>query len=194
MIAQLACRSAAARKRPRQKGAAMVELTIVLPLLILLFSGLLEAGRVLAELNWLSQTAYQLTYVLGGSPRGTGASLMNTRYQQLVDNIRKYRFPSLGLDAPPPVFRSSWDGSFYDDANKSVGLRFSASIKPLSSLPIQFPMNIEVTGPYLLAATEASGLGTFANPALLFNCCGVECPEGWGKNCENAACDPVPDC
>jgi len=169
----------------KSAGAAMVEFAIVLPLMIFLFSALVETGRILSELNWLANTGYHLGVALAGSPREVGESFMASRKEQLVESIRKVEFAVIGLEVAMPEPLNG--GSFYEEQSKTVGLKFSASIRSLMSVPFNLPMIVEVTGPMLVVTDQIGGqYGEFRNPSTLYDCCGTKC--GTGPGCGGTLC------
>lgn len=173
-------------------GAALVEFAIVLPLMVLIFSGLLEIGRVLSELNWISQTAFNLVALHGGTPKSYAPQLMNDRFNRLkTAKINEFSRVGLTVSDPQPLFEG---GSYYQhlaNGTEVVGIKLAASIQPLTTiLEFSLPVNIEVTGPFLLPDTSAAGpFEEFQNPSLLYNCDGVQCENGkGGKECGGGNC------
>jgi len=172
-------------------GAAMVEFAIVLPLMMLLFSGLLEIGRVLSQLNWLSQTAFSLITLHGGTPKDYAPQLVSVRFDRLkTAKLNEFSKVGLTVNYPEPLFGDS----YYRTVNEAevVGMKLSATIRPLTTiLGFTIPVSIEVTGPFLIPdKSNAGNLGQFQNPSpYLYDCSGRPCTNGkWGRDCRGYRC------
>jgi|GEM_PF-1866008 len=181
MIAQCGNRYGEALKRPRQKGAAMVEFAMVAGLLVTLFALLLEFSRIFNEFTWVSNTAYQLAAVLSGDRPATGLLRLPLREDDIVERYRKEEFKALGIydTAVQPLDGFGFGGSYYhpDPNQRTVGLSFTARIKPLTSIPLTIPMKISVMAPHLIPRTPAN-LGQPQTPNPSFNCCGIKGASG----------------
>jgi len=173
MIAQCRNRYGEPLKRPRQKGAAMVEFAMVAGLLVFLFASLLEVSRVLNEYTWIVNTAYQIAGVFSGNHESVGLVRANMRRTQIVDDYRRQEFPSLGLyDVEfEPLQDHGFGGEYYHPDQRLVGLSFKAKIALITSVPLSLPLKITVTAPYLITDQPAN-LGEPTNPNPLLNCCG----------------------
>jgi hypothetical protein len=165
-----------------QSGVAFVELAVTLPFLIMFLFLLLETSRVLNELVWAANTAYQLASVLGTNPRGVGEDLMLARFQQIMDptveSIRKKEFgmieyaPERERTGPRQPTSPDFGGQYYDPNpnHRTVGLTLGAEINTLSHIVGSIPFSVTVTSPYLLADEVAAPMPE--NSSKTFDCCG----------------------
>jgi hypothetical protein len=172
---------------PSESGAVFVEFAVMTPFLILIFAGLLDLSRIFNEFVWASNTAYQLASVLGGNEQSVAEDYMNERFRQITSDIRNPEFPGLGLfdDGASPTVEKIW-GSYYDSANRVVGLKFTANIRPLNNINFTVPLSVMVVAPNLIPGAVA--VGASKNPSQMYDCCGNVCSAGYGNGCAQLAC------
>lgn len=68
---------------PTQRGAALVEFAIVIPVILFLCFGIVEYGRTLSELTWASNAAYHAVVLGGESTEDLGPQAMRERVTRL---------------------------------------------------------------------------------------------------------------
>ena len=132
-----------------EKGSVFVELSFVIPFLVLMLAGLYELGRYFSQVSWLSQTAYQVALV-GGlyAPSNTTNLRMQTRYEFLRDRI--YSPLKLSLD---PLHNETNS----DRTNVRATITGSFDFKWLPTFFTQLPLEISVEGPILVQNAENIG-------------------------------------
>lgn len=144
------------------KGVLLVELAIVLPLMILLlFVGILELGRLLSQVSWLANVAYVSVLTGGENPPGVGENMMYAKYNQLAD------LQSGALSSKTPHAQ-------YNQANDQVEMDITANVKTLTPI-VTLPISMRLVGPMLMLDPAVAGdLDSFDNPTCLYNCNGVK--------------------
>lgn len=163
-----------------QRGAALVELSFVMPVLILILIGITSIGRMLAQVAWMSQTGY-LVMLRGAeisNPTARGPA-MDFRFTRLRDGNSELAPVNAGnvyaLSYSTSESITSAGGTEIDTISVRVTGALDTIIGPLSSLPI----SVEVSGAILaLEATDVAGLSDFSNPAAGFDCNGNQLPAG----------------
>jgi hypothetical protein len=138
-----------------EKGAALVELSFVLPFLLLLLFGLFETARLVNEVGWVNQVAYQTAKLGGETPQALGVPLMQHRANVLAQLQNNFLSLSSSFVVIP-----SYDA---DLVNSSI----SGEIESVfGGLP--FAVTVSMVGPNLLrSAGEEQNLSQFANPSNL---------------------------
>lgn len=171
-----------------ERGAALVECALSLPVLIFFVSAILEFGNVLSQLTWFSQAAYHVISVGSQSPQSAGPSLMDSRYAQLV--LAKSPERSYGrIDLHTPQAASA--AGYYDNTPtiRTITVRMTADIRPLGNTPLSFPLSYELTAPQLLNDSVSPGsLSSFGNPSPSYYRCNLTSCGG-STPCA-AACRP----
>lgn len=79
-----------------QRGAAMVELAIVIPLLLLLIIGVANIGQALTQMTWIINTTYTTAIAGATASKANRPSAMQTRggsFVQLNDPIERPNVP-----------------------------------------------------------------------------------------------------
>lgn len=157
-------------KNNRESGAALVELAMSIPLLVLLVSAIVEFGNIFFYMTWIYQTGFNLAVVGGGVPQD-GADLQILARKQQIVAARGIEEPQTRLDLgdPQPAQGSSYFNN--DPSIRTVSLSLSTIIHPLGREVASFPIDLSITGPYLLSTESVSGsLSEFANPSPMFDC------------------------
>lgn len=137
------------QKKNREKGSVFVELSFVVPFLVLMLAGLYELGRYFSQVSWLSQTAYQVALV-GGlyTPSATTDLRMQTRYEFLRDRI----YSPLKLDLNPLQNETNLDRT-----NVRATITGTFKFKWLPTFFTRLPLRISVEGPILAQSTNDIG-------------------------------------
>jgi len=146
-----------------QKGSVLVEFTLVLPLLLILFVGILELGRALNETSWLIQASYQSAKLGSESPRSYGEQAMSSR-GLLMSQLQNKFVDTDSINITP---------EYLDDDLVSTSI--SGKLNVLTPyLPIN--LSVRIVGPYLLrSAGSVDNLGVFSNPPSENPCLFVTC-------------------
>jgi hypothetical protein len=170
------------RSNRAERGGALVELSLVIPVLIFLMAAVLSAGRIIEQFAWLNQTAYQ-SYLLGseewdnvpvgGNPYGKRSNIMRARFALLQQGNRDIALPATFLGLDP----GGADVTDTDLAGKMFSIQASGDLHtilgPLSVLRV----GASVTGPVLaLDPGDVSNLASFSNPDTTKNC--SQLPDG----------------
>jgi hypothetical protein len=154
----------------KEKGAALVEFALSVPLLFLFFSGVLEFGNILSQLTWVAQAGYTLAAVGAESPQNVAQSLLDSRLNQLIQAKNSERFGSrLEVSAVTPV-----GSDYYNNLSevRTVTVSLKARIIPISSLSFAIPVDINVTAPQLVVSSNYNpDYSVFGAPQpQFFNC------------------------
>jgi len=86
-----------ARRRPSERGAAAVEMAIILPVLVFLVFGIIDFGRMLNAQIILTEAAREGARAAALEPAGTTQTQMQTDVQDRVDKA------SPSLNPVPPL-------------------------------------------------------------------------------------------
>jgi hypothetical protein len=154
----------------KEKGAALVEFALSVPVLFLFFSGVLEFGNILSQLTWVSQAGYTLAAVGAESPQGVTQSLLNARLAQLVQakDFERFRNKLLVTEVTPA-------GTEYFNNNpliRTITIKLKAQIIPISNLSFGIPVDINITAPQLVENTlYDSNYGVFGQPQPEYFAC-----------------------
>jgi hypothetical protein len=153
------------RDYAQESGGALVELSFVLPLLLLLVIGLFETSRLISEVGWINQVAYQTAKLGGETPESLGRPLMNHRANMLAQ--LQNNFVALESMELEPLY--SEDGL--------VSARLSGEINSVvQGVPLR--LSVRMVGPNLLRTSVLPGnLGEFANPSSICLQCYFKAPD-----------------
>lgn len=164
----------------KETGSVVTECVIVIPLLLIIFSGLTELGRTFSQINWVANTSYEVALAGGGTPELAGGNIvMEDRYSQLKDiPYYKVNFPSTA-------------NSNYNPTTRTVSVSIHATLPTLLSY-VSPAFDVHATAPILVLGNGVPGrLSVFENPADLYDCCGNVLPGG---ALSPASCIPMPAC
>lgn len=134
----------------------MVELAVILPLMVLCILGILEIGRVLAEMAWVGNSAYNAAVVGAETTSSQRVSTMEGRADQLIqilDDNTKNRF------IPNPAV------SAVDNLNRTVSVSIQGTVRSITNW-YSIPVRGTITGPVFLldsAIIDSSSLSLWGN-------------------------------
>ena len=190
-------RSGRLRRAGAERGAALVEFALSLPLILLFLAGIYDLGRVQSQMNTVSQIAYQVAVIGATNPRITGDITMEqqgAKILSLVDRETSYFNATPTLAPPPEGFTTRYfqeSGRWFVTATVRGNLNsyFRWIFPPL------FSISVSVTAPYLYSSaggqdsdidgyqngtlSDCDGtLGAAAEGDCRERICG--CPEGSG--------------
>jgi len=176
------------RANSRCSGAALSEFAIVLPLLVIFLTGLLELGRTINQMAWLSQTSYEAARAAGNTAGPQG--------QVAVQNVGNlyYSLFAKDLEGDPTNLQGE-----YLPAKRMVRVTLEDRVRVLLGA-VNFDVRFDLTGPHL--ASPAPSLSTeYSNGATLYNCNGVAGGSDTdsfcchGSHCSGSGAPPVnPEC
>ena len=136
------------RKRPDSaRGAALIELAFVLPLLFLILAATYELGRYFSSISWLAQAGYQTTLVGGLQSPGTASTMrMTERYNQMrglfsaADLVWDHMQPQtdagqLLVEAElSGMYKFRWLGSFLGDLPLAIRVIGPVLVRPVTNM------------------------------------------------------------
>jgi|GEM_PF-5108080 len=140
-------------------GAVMSEFVIIVPLLVIFLTGILEFGRTLNQVAWLSQTSYEAARVGGNSAAPQGQAAM-TRVANLYYDL-------LGRELEGDS--SSVIGS-YDSEERLVRVELNDKVKVLLGA-YELDLKFELAGPHL-ALLVPSQTQDYENTDQPYDCIG----------------------
>jgi hypothetical protein len=184
------------RRFQRELGAAFVEFALFLPFLILLMYGVVELGRLLSNISWISQAAYHGTMIGTETSSSFGEEVVRARINDFYD-IQGEKLSNA------PISHTA-----YEEASNSrlVTVEIHASIPELLNVPTPWSkldsltMNVRLAGPLLVKNSGIpSNLNEFGTNGCIYDCagqpvcCGNGCSASMGpNNCEFAPPPFVP--
>ena len=169
-----------------QLGGAMVEFSIVFPVLFLVFAGVLGIGQALEQFAWTSQSAYQL--YLAGAEYPTSAERaprMNARWGTLQINYaredsraRRLLNSAYANPAPPPAVADVVSAQVQGSLDTIIGT-FSPHF-----------LRNQIVGPVLSISSALAGSLSVPGNTAFYDCFGNRCPgiAPCGGAC--MTCDP----
>ena len=164
--------------KSNSSGAALVEFLITFPLLLLLFSGVLELGRMYSQLTWVSNIGYEVAWAGAASPQGPAGMADMAAKHALLSSITKFHKLSAPPAMPNPVYNTS--------GSNTVSVEIDANVSPMMNM---FSGNLrsKITSPMLASSGAGSGpMDRFMNPSCLYSCNGVQI----SPCCSSSACAP----
>ncbi|MBN8547766.1 MAG: pilus assembly protein [Deltaproteobacteria bacterium] len=172
----------------RERGGVITECVLVIPVMLVLFTGLTELGRTFSQINWVANISYEVAMV-GASVSETagGALAMDGRYAQL--SAIPYYKVTLPSDPTSKVYNQT-DLHVSGQPPRSVEVAIHATLPTLLS-HVSPTFDVRATAPILvLSNVLPGGLSTFSNPNPLYDCCGREYSGAPIDTCLN----PPPAC
>jgi len=118
-------------------GAVVNEFVLVLPLLLIFFTGLLEFGRALNQISWLSQTTYEAARVGGNSSGPQG--------QEAMSGVANLYYGLLGKNLEGGATSLSGD---YDLDKELVIVTLEDKV-PVLLGAFQLDLKLKLSGPHL---------------------------------------------
>lgn len=183
------------RSKPRtsnsSEGSVITECLLVIPVMLIIFSGLVELGRTFSQINWVANTSYEVAMVGGGTPQSSWDLAMQSRYSQLKDiPYYKVNMPSATVNQFNPLDTPA--GSL---PARSVGVQIRATLPTLLSY-VSPTFDVHAVAPMLVLGNGLPGqLSVFQNATeggspRYYNCAGQPLPIGSGycSSCLPEAC------
>ncbi len=171
----------AARSASSSHGGVIVECLLVLPLLLLIFGGILGLGRAYAQLTWVSNSSYEVALSGAGNPEGamgeSAAAARNTLLGQL---------PYYKLVAAPSI-----GSPLYNQFPSEPLLNNTVLVRLNAELPLLFTrwvtnFQVDTVLPILVLGQGNSGdLTRFQNASCLYDCNGDVLMGPGGVCCSN---------
>jgi len=151
----------------KDRGASMVEFAIFVPILVLLFIGLVEMGRLLSEYTWVAQASYQTALLGSETLPSLGQPVMEKRKQDLYQIQGKHLQSSLVM--PTPSYQTG-------ASDRYVQIQMQGEMTRLLKSSYNMDLSVSSTAPLLLLnLTPPSDLNTFSNDVCSYDCAGVKC-------------------
>jgi len=157
-------------------GAAINEFVLILPLLVLFLTGLLEFGRTLNQVAWLTSATYEAARVGANSP--------DTQGVQAMDGVANLYYKLRGENMAKGA--GSLKGS-YDPQNRTVEVVLEDRVEYLMG-SFEIPLRFALAGPHLAGLTPVHS-NKYENAAKGYNCNGQ--PDGFttsGPCCFSSSC------
>ncbi|RIL10428.1 MAG: hypothetical protein DCC75_04375 [Proteobacteria bacterium] len=154
--------------RKSERGGVLVEFGMTAPVVILFLAALLDVGRTLGQISWLSQVGYQIVMTGSEAPPSSREQSMHERAQYLHQvNMAASNNPSqvLSFDADPTLD--------FEGARRTASVLMKGNVRLLMNTIFDFPINVRITGPITAVDRPPPGdLDTAANPSPPRNCSG----------------------
>lgn len=151
----------------------MTEAVVVLPLLLLFFMGILEAGRTAGTVARAAQSAYNATLVGGKTSRSIRFGTMNQRASDL-NSLMVHDLINISMT---PTENTS---------NRTVSFAYQADLQAIFPR-FDWGLGLKFTGPDLVLSSSTSiNLNQFGNGACWYNCnlqATGSCSWGGGYSC-----------
>lgn len=172
------------KRRDHSRGNAITEFVVTIPILIVLFSGLVFLGRKISMFGSVSQAAFNTALYASGmdssaSSQNKGIALARkliasaVRSDALIENQLSLAYTDIDGDSRADLVTLSYDGSIN---GPSIGSYFGGPLDVQATLPILGSSNIAAVSP------------DFQNPSVRYCSDGViraNCPTqvGSGSGC-----------
>ncbi len=153
-------------------GSVSLELTLVLPVLLFMFFGVGTLGRIIGQLSWMSQVAYQTTLAAGEADDAERGAILEARWTRILEG---YEARSGG--SRPVEGESRAVTIVTDPAERSVSVEISGGVLSLLGGLTLLPVQTTIVGPLMAPdATAAGSLSAPMNPPTgsLWNCIGAQ--------------------
>lgn len=159
--------------RSGDSAGVLVELTFVLPVMIFLIAAVFSTGRIIGQIAWMSQTAFQ-TYLIGAEYLTDAERIlpMDGRSVLLDDTNSALSRNAFLLDTSGQPFMTF----NYDPGEDSLSTTITGNLETIFGANMTFELNFGVTGALLAVDGGVSTpLNVFLNPAPLYSCSGLPC-------------------
>lgn len=172
------------RLHSAERGGALVEFSLVFPLLFLLLAGVLGLGQALEQFAWTSQSAYQL-YLIGAEyptdaeriPRMNARwATLQINYAQEDSRARRLMGSAYTNITPPP------------GVPNALGAQVQGSIDTIIGTFNPGPLNNRIVGPVLSISSGLAGSLSLPANTELYDCFGNRCTGSSPPECGTAAC------
>lgn len=165
--------------RQPERGGVIVELSLVTPVLLLIFGGLLSVGRVVNQLSWMSQTAYQSVLL--------GAEFNNRTDREGRMTRRSEDLRTAAVSTNQSTAHVMWvpmtPGQDYGGVPRTVVAEVHGGLESVFGPVESFQIRTRVAGPIL--AFDATSLGDLSR---------FESPTQVGCNGLPGSCPRIVDC
>lgn len=172
-----------------ETGGVIVEMSIGFFLIVLLTLGVLETGRLIFQIPWVSQTLYEIVLTGAENQSNVGVTRMNQRSAQFTNELNK-SLASFNLNAGYATQSFTSGGNPYN--MEVVTGTVNGDLIPFTNL-FDFKIGLH----YVVAheATQPALDASMMLPGLIqnqyYHCDGTQCPSA-GAPCEAAeCCDPL---
>ena len=144
-----------------QLASVTVELAIVAPILLFLIGMVFTTGRLISQLAWMSQSAFQ-AYLIGSEFSESGARLnaMNGRWNKLLAGNMALSATYSGPRAVelPTMEEATTSGV------EMITTRVRGSVISLFGYSSSLPLSVTITGPILAPNAPVTDLSVPQNP------------------------------
>lgn len=151
-------------------GSVSIELTLVFPVLVIMLVGVGSIGRIVNQLSWMSQVAYQTALAAGEADATERATVLEARWQRILEGYEAV------YGGSRPVNNEAHNVSISNlPSERSVRVEISGDVTSLFSGIGLLPLGTSVTGPIMSPdAAVAGSLATPENPITLYDCTGAQ--------------------
>ena len=170
-----------ARSASSSDGGVIIECLMVIPLLILIFGGILGLGRAYAQLTWVSNSAYEVALSGAGNPEGPMGESAAAARNTLLGTL-----PFYSLIAAPAI-----GSPLYNQFPSEPLLDNTVLVRLNAELPLLFTrwvtnFQVDTVLPILvLGQGNAGNLTQFQNAGCLYDCDGDKLMLSGGVCCTN---------
>jgi len=153
----------------REVGSVLIEMSIVLPVCLLFFLGIIEIGRLLAQYSWVQQTTYNAAFLGSGMTESLVGTDPTRVAKKLFDNLN---YSKNALTDPEM-------SANYNGISQTVEISIQSNLNLLTNF---YPIDVDVTStaPSVIVNFDAGDPKVFANsdPEAFFDCDGNPCADG----------------
>jgi hypothetical protein len=155
-------------RKSEQEGGALIELSLVLPVMILLLVGIIEYGKSFSQAFWIAQASYNSVLKGGEVPLGgtKREDKMRERFDKSLIIHRNNFVAGENMDVVPNV-----DPAIMDEALQAT-VEGTVSTDSFNILPLEVPVRVRIIAPVVIMGgnTAVSGYDKFGNPQDLHTC------------------------
>jgi len=185
LVGEAACSPRLPVEGPPERGAALIELAIVVPLLALLLFGVFSLGRAISQLAWVSQSSYAAVVAGGESVGAIVQTQSNSTFSALFDVLNSSNGRQLrGAGGGSGV------ASSLDQANRLVKVSVDVETSPIGGF-WSLPVKLDTVGPLLTSERLPGNLSTFENASPCANGAPLQLPCG-RCSCPSSSPKPPP--
>ncbi|MBX7143405.1 MAG: hypothetical protein K1X79_03060 [Oligoflexia bacterium] len=167
-VSRWLCRSVA-----RERGAALIELSILCVWLVTITASLFMLGQLFTEIDGLVRSNYEASIYGAGIPSASHNVEMQRR-AALLNNIQGPRSRYLQLQ------------SSYRSLDRTLSVSQSMLVSSFFGVPVTG--SVTSTTPFLLLSTQPTSSNEFQNPTPRFDCSGQRCNLLVDPQCGQSPC------